>query len=167
MEPPSTHRIEVLDITASGVSLGLAVELVRAVLGRHCKTPRAVELVLASGEKVRELNRRFRALDSDTDVLSFPAAPLPGPPSAERALGEIVVSWDMALHQAALRGVEPELEIAWLALHGALHLVGFDDESEADRVAMLAEMNSIAQDQGLDPQQDWSSIYAESQGVES
>ncbi|KXK10363.1 MAG: 16S rRNA maturation RNase YbeY [Armatimonadetes bacterium OLB18] len=73
----------------------------------------------------------------------------------------------MAQRQAALRGVEPELEIAWLALHGALHLVGFGDDSEADRAAMLAEMNSIAQDQGLDPQQDWSSIYAESQGVES
>lgn len=167
MEPPSTHRIEVLDTIACGIALGLAAKLVRAVLERHTKAPCAVEIALVPGEKVRELNMKYRNVDADTDVLSFPSAELPSPPTAERHLGEIVVSSDMALHQAALRGVEPEVEIAWLALHGALHLVGFDDETDADRAAMLAEMNLIARDQGLEAQQEWSSIYAESQGVGS
>jgi probable rRNA maturation factor len=96
---------------------------------------------------IRGLNRTYRAKDVATDVLSFAgdaAAPAIGlPPS--RFLGDIVISLDTARRQARRAGHELRDEITLLAVHGTLHLVGHDDETEAGNERMLD-----AQDRVLD-----------------
>jgi probable rRNA maturation factor len=101
-----------------------------------------VYVVLASDARVRALNRTFRRRDYTTDVLSFPSS---SPPTADEfsvvepdsSLGEIVIARGVARRQARTAG-HPELtELKVLALHGLLHLLGYDhehDEGEMDVV---------------------------------
>ena len=89
----------------------------------------SVAIKLVSDRKMREYNRTFRGRDGTTDVLSFPAEPDTQPPG-ERHLGDIVISVTTAAAQArrARRGLSGELCV--LALHGYLHLLGYDHETD-------------------------------------
>ena len=84
--------------------------------------------------EVRELNRRFRGLDAPTDVLSFPED---GP--SRRLLGELIVSVDTARRQAAEQGHPLETELRILILHGLLHLLGWDHETDAGEMRAKEE----------------------------
>ena len=97
-----------------------------------------VDILLTDDATVRSLNLQYRGYDKPTDVLSFaqrdpvegvPSAPaLPGEPEM---LGDVVISVDTAVRQAEEHGVSLAQELALLAVHGILHLLGFEDESEA------------------------------------
>jgi probable rRNA maturation factor len=106
------------------------------------------ELALrVSGDReLRRLNRRFLGEDHATDVLSFPSGE--SPPGA--FLGDIVISWRAVTRQAAEFGHPPESEIALLAVHGFLHILGWDhasarEEKEMTRLTLAAlERSGIA-----------------------
>jgi rRNA maturation RNase YbeY len=112
-----------------------------------------VSVLVTDDAAMRSLNHRFRAIDEPTDVLTFPA-----PPTAQGQCGDIAVSADFARRQAALRGVPIEEEIAMLAIHGGLHLAGFEDETEDGRADMVRRMNEIASACGITPDAEWSSL---------
>lgn len=81
------------------------------------------------------MNRDYRGLDKPTDVLSFPQEEnLPDAPqmprSGPRLLGDIVISVETAARQAQEHGIALERELALLAVHGVLHLIGYEDETE-------------------------------------
>ena len=107
-----------------------------------------ISVLLVDNATIRELNRDYRAKDAPTDVLSFPleeeredeAEPaVIGGPSA-RMLGDIVISVEKAVEQATEYGHSVERELAFLAIHGLLHLLGHDHEKgEAAKQAMRAE----------------------------
>jgi probable rRNA maturation factor len=78
---------------------------------------------------LRRLNRQFRGLDYPTDVLSFPAAR----PAAH--LGDLAISLGRARAQAREFGHDIEHEVEILMLHGLLHLLGFDHETDGGRMA--------------------------------
>ena len=84
---------------------------------------------LVSDRRMRELNRRFRGRDATTDVLSFPAGG-DVDPEGGRHLGDIVISVPAAFRQArtARHRLRRELEI--LLVHGYLHLLGYDHETD-------------------------------------
>ena len=86
-----------------------------------------VTILLAGDAEVRRLNARFRGKDATTDVLSFPAA---GGALADgsRPLGEIAISVPQAERQAAVAGHSLARELRVLAIHGYLHLLGYDHE---------------------------------------
>jgi probable rRNA maturation factor len=84
--------------------------------------------VIANDARLRRLNRGFLGHDYPTDVLSFPA---PGPDS----LGDLAISRQRAEDQASERGHDLETEIAVLMLHGVLHLLGYDHETDRGRMA--------------------------------
>lgn len=90
---------------------------------------------------IRSLNRDFRARDSVTDVLSFPAEPEEFEQRAEgeseRFLGDIVISLAQAERQAAEHGLDFDTEVAQLILHGLLHLCGYDHANDG------GEMNGV------------------------
>ncbi len=100
--------------------------------------PRAeVSILLTDDEVVWQLNRDYRRQDKPTDVLSFAqrdsvaGAPAPRKRTAQReVLGDVVISVDTAARQAAERGASLADELAHLAVHGVLHLLGYDDETE-------------------------------------
>lgn len=89
-------------------------------------------LVLVGDERMRTLNRRFRGFDCATDVLSFPAHNGDFPTENEDTdyLGDIVISVDTARRQARSRGSTLPRELRVLALHGLLHLLGHDHETD-------------------------------------
>jgi rRNA maturation RNase YbeY len=94
---------------------------------------RAVELVLVSGREMRRLNRDFHGVDATTDVLSFrfdEGARGPG--------GAIVISVRRARGEARSRGKSWRSELALYAVHGALHLAGYDDRTGPARRRMRA-----------------------------
>jgi probable rRNA maturation factor len=93
-----------------------------------------VNLVVTSSAEVRSLNRQFRGKNKETDVLSFPANSQQTismtTPEALRLAGEIAISAEVAKQSAALRGHSAADEVKILALHGILHLAGFDHERD-------------------------------------
>jgi probable rRNA maturation factor len=96
----------------------------------------AVTVVLLSDARVRELNRRFRRTDRPTDVLSFPSAAVE-PGAAGPYLGDVVIAAGVARRQAKEAGHSIQTELRVLALHGLLHLLGYDHERDAGRMARV------------------------------
>ena len=100
-------------------------------------------VALVGDRKMRDLNRRFRGVDRVTDVLSFPAGPAdPGAPRAgagggRRWLGDIVIATGRAARQARAAGLTETEERRRLALHGLLHLLGYDHERDDGRMRRL------------------------------
>ncbi|MFZ0956933.1 MAG: rRNA maturation RNase YbeY [Candidatus Sulfotelmatobacter sp.] len=88
-----------------------------------------VNLLVTSSAEVRSLNRQFRGKNKETDVLSFPADSQ-RTPGALRLAGEIAISADVAKQSAAQLGHSAADEVKILALHGILHLAGFDHERD-------------------------------------
>ena len=86
-----------------------------------------VALVLAGDRALRTLNRRYRGKDKPTDVLSFPG---PGDAHAGESLGDIVISVDTAAANAKSLGRTLPQELDVLALHGFLHVLGYDHETD-------------------------------------
>jgi len=87
------------------------------------------DCLITGDADLRRMNREFRGLDYPTDVLSFPAA-VP----ASR-LGDLAISLGRARAQAREFGHDVEHEIEILMLHGVLHLLGFDHETDAGQMA--------------------------------
>jgi probable rRNA maturation factor len=93
-----------------------------------------VTLAITTDRGIRRLNRTWRALDTATDVLSFPAGDNPGP---VRHLGDLVISRETAARQARHEGHPLSTELRVLALHGLLHLLGYDHEHDSGRMARI------------------------------
>jgi probable rRNA maturation factor len=89
-----------------------------------------VSIALVSDVRIRQLNARYRAQPVSTDVLSF-AADEPG------QLGEVVIASGVARRQARRAGHPVEVERRVLALHGLLHLLGYDHEDDDGRMARV------------------------------
>ncbi len=87
-------------------------------------------IAFVSDRQIKELNKRFRGVDTATDVLSFPAAKVAVEPAAQPNLGDIAISVDRAVIQARQNRLPFEREIAQLILHGLLHLCGYDHETD-------------------------------------
>ena len=101
------------------------------------KVPHEAEVVVRIGgdRLLRSLNREHLGHDAVTDVLSFPGgAALPGTPAAH--LGDIAISWPAVRRQAAEHGHSAEAELALLAVHGFLHLLGWDHALASEERAM-------------------------------
>jgi probable rRNA maturation factor len=79
---------------------------------------------------VRALNGRFRAQDKPTNVLSFP--------NRGAHWGDVVLARETILAEAAAAGIAPQAHTTHLLLHGLLHLIGYDHETDADAVVMEA-----------------------------
>jgi probable rRNA maturation factor len=114
---------------------GLAPWLVRiapaAARGEVC-------VALVSDARMKALNRQFRGKDRVTDVLSFPAdRPAAVSAGARGFLGDIVIAAGVAKKQAALAGHSQRIEMRILALHGLLHLLGYDHEADGGTMARV------------------------------
>jgi len=113
-----------------------------------------VSLVLASDEYIHALNREYRGIDRSTDVLSFAlnegAEPevIDGP--EEVLLGDIIISIDTATRQAAEYGHSLERELAYLTVHGILHLLGYDHMAEEEKREMRREEEHVLSLLGID-----------------
>jgi len=151
MDSSSQIDIQVDDDYASEVDLaGVETAAQRALATAGVKIPVELSLLITSDTTLHELNRQYRDQDKVTDVLSFPQQDLtptelvelaglpplePGQPSL---LGDVVIAYPRVVAQAAQAGWATSDELAWLVIHGVLHLLGYDDEDEDGRAEMWA-----------------------------
>jgi probable rRNA maturation factor len=92
-----------------------------------------LSLVFTDDDHIRALNRRFRGKDVPTNVLSFPAA---GGDRFGPLLGDIALAQETVAGEAADQGLTIEHHLTHLIVHGFLHLIGYDHETEADAAVM-------------------------------
>jgi probable rRNA maturation factor len=136
---------------------GLIDRAVRAVLDAEGVTdPVEVSVLVTDDAHLHELNRDYRGIDAPTDVLSFGAEDegdqpaFVRPPDAARYLGDIALSYERVVAQAAEYGHSRERELAFLVVHGVLHLLEYDHERSAeDEAAMLARQDAVMERLGL------------------
>jgi probable rRNA maturation factor len=105
-------------------------------------------VTLVEDERIRELNREHRDKDEVTDVLSFPlvdedTAGFVLPEGASTHLGDVVIALGRMREQAAEYGHSVERELAYLTVHGVLHLLGYDHEEDEARMHMRAREEHI------------------------
>lgn len=124
------------------------------------ETPSEVSVLLVENDEIRGINREFRAKDSVTDVLSFPMLQMEDGRVLEEPnacdmeggrvfLGDIVISVPKALEQAQSYGHSPQRELAFLTVHGLLHLLGYDHEKPEQEEVMTAKQERILAELGL------------------
>lgn len=117
-------------------------------------------ITLTDNESIKELNREHRSIDEPTDVLSFPLIEYvngepqiqPGdidPDSGQVFLGDIIISVEKAFEQAQSYGHSAERELTFLAVHGILHLLGYDHETENEEKHMFSLQEDILNEMGL------------------
>lgn len=124
-----------------------------------------INVVLTDNEGIRELNREFRNIDRETDVLSFPGLEFetPGefivgeeqeadcfdPDTKELILGDIMISVDKVYSQAEEYGHSTKREFAFLIAHSMLHLCGYDHMEEQDAELMEQKQKMILNELGI------------------
>ena len=126
----------------------------RPLLRRLCRAAAPEEwdgcelaVTLVDDAEIAEMNWGFLGEDGPTDVLAFP---LEGPDGSERpVVGEVVVSAERALAEAAARGLEPREELALYVVHGVLHLAGHDDHDAGQRARMQEREREVLAAEGL------------------
>lgn len=123
-----------------------------ALLALYESPNRKVDVLVTDDETMRRINVEFRSIDEPTDVLTFPGPEWPGAP-----LGDIAISIDFAIKGARARSVPVHEELAYLGIHGGLHLLGYDDQTDKERDDMVDRMNAVAEAAGLKADQNWAS----------
>ena len=117
----------------------------------HQAAPDGAELsiVITDDDQMRSLNSQFRDIDSPTDVLSFPAD-FYDPENEATYLGDIIISYPLAVNQAEIGGHAVIQEVQLLVVHGLLHLLGYDHFDQTQKTEMWAIQRDILQILGLE-----------------
>ncbi len=104
-----------------------------------------ISLTLVSLEEIRELNRDYRDVDRETDVLSFPQYECVDdmPKFGELCLGDVVICLDKVESQAEEFGHSFEREFVYLFVHSMLHLLGYDHMEEDEKKVMRAREDEV------------------------
>lgn len=126
------------------------IERAVAAALRHLGRRGNVGVLLTSEAEIRRLNRDYRQVDSVTDVLSFPAwegEAIAAPPDGY--LGDLAICTARAAQQAETFGHSIERELAFLTVHGTLHLLGYDHIRPDDERQMRALQTGILKEMGL------------------
>jgi len=115
-------------------------------------------VMLTDDPGIRTLNSNWRGIDKPTNVLSFPALQGEGarkPGDAPRMLGDIAIAYETTRREADAEGKLFEHHLSHLAIHGFLHLIGYDHENDADAEEMEALETEILEQLGIpDPYAD-------------
>ena len=106
-------------------------------------------ILIDTPERIQTLNREFRHVDAVTDVLTFPAWEGEISLSADGYLGDIMICYDRAKEQAEQYGHSLLRELSFLAVHGCLHLLGYDHMTEADERVMREKQTAILDSMGV------------------
>ncbi len=140
--------IDVLDETGALIEAGeqairKAAETALKIAGSAGDVCAAV----VSDARIREMNAQYRAVDAATDVLSFAngegEALVEAPEAEAPFLGDIAISLQTAARQAEELGQSLERELAFLTVHGVLHLLGYDHMTPEDEEIMLGKQREI------------------------
>lgn len=117
-------------------------QLINKAAAMEMRQSGELSITFCDDARIHELNREFRGIDQPTDVLSFPM-------DDDILLGDIIISIPRAEAQAVDYGHSFNRELSFLALHGFLHLLGYDHETEEEEKVMIAKQEHILQKLGI------------------
>ena len=108
-------------------------------------------LIIVDNEYIHELNKNYRHIDRETDVITFALEDDDSlvMPTDERILGDIYISIDKAISQAEEYGHSLKRELSFLTVHGFLHLLGYDHMEKEDEIKMFSLQNEILKEYGV------------------
>lgn len=122
-------------------------EVLRAVYrAEGCELP-DLSVAIVDDATIREVNREHLGHDWATDAITFSFADEPGPDGLQ---GEVIVSSETALREARSRGTDARHELLLYVAHGALHLLGWDDDTPARRTRMNRRAASVLASLGIE-----------------
>jgi len=131
------------------------VQVVEEVIAyEQCEEEFEVSISFVNNQEMRSLNKEYRNIDKETDVLSFPLVEFIEEKlntededaeyiEEEIALGDIVISMEKAVEQSEEYGHSFKRELAFLLVHGMLHLLGYDHDEEASEGEMFDKQEEI------------------------
>jgi probable rRNA maturation factor len=114
-------------------------EAVQTVLSMHDLSAQAmVSVIIGTDEQLREMNLRYRGIDEATDILSFPSQPLPQGVEDDDAgyLGDIIIALPYVANRARRENHNLHDELLLLLVHGTLHLIGYDHDTQENQAEM-------------------------------
>ena len=129
-------KIDLIDLQDYEIDAAFVRRVALRAAAAAGATSGRLTIALVDDARIRDLNRAHRRRDRPTDVLAYG-----GDEEDPSYLGDVVISVETAARQAE-EALRPLLhEVAWLAAHGVLHLLGYDDGADADRAAMVARQD--------------------------
>ncbi|MCB0194827.1 MAG: rRNA maturation RNase YbeY [Anaerolineae bacterium] len=130
-------------------AMATAAEILAPRVASAC----TLTITVTGNAEVAELNHQYRGVDAPTDVLSFEYVPDPDFPAHDPELadylGDIIIAYPVAQAQAEAGGHAPQAEVTLLAVHGLLHLIGFDHDTPENKAEMWAAQQAIMARLGL------------------
>jgi probable rRNA maturation factor len=128
-------NVEVNSLVKPLVAIGFIKRVATAVIcGELNDKPTEVSIVLVSPQKIRTINKKYRKVDVATDVLSF---------AHDDILGELAICPQVVKKDAKQAGVSVEREMAWVVIHGILHLLGYDHEAGEKEAVLMREKEQV------------------------
>ena len=112
---------------------------------KNVKEKKNMQVIFVTQDAIHDLNKTYRQMDKPTDVLSFI-----NDDTEDNSLGDVFISIEQAKKQAIDYGHSFEREIGFLAVHGYLHLKGFDHHTEAEEKLMVLEQEKILKTASLE-----------------
>lgn len=109
----------------------------------------SLSVALVSNRVIRQLNSTWRDIDKATDVLSFPLELESPYADDDWQIGDVIISAEKALSQAEEYGHSLERELAFLFVHGFLHVLGFDHVTKKEEIEMFGRQNEILASAGF------------------
>ncbi|MEI7497823.1 MAG: rRNA maturation RNase YbeY [Candidatus Falkowbacteria bacterium] len=127
--------VEIVNATRTKLQLKSLEHIAEFVLARFKASAKEVSIAIIGDIKMRRHNADYRGKDRPTDVLSFTGE--------GQWLGEILLDYQQIKRQAKRLGHTAKFELEFITIHGLLHLFGYNDETEVDRLKMIALGDNI------------------------
>ena len=146
------NKVELFNQTEKDiVELDTVLKVLDSALKKENLDDVSFNLIIVDNEYIHELNRTYRNIDRETDVITFALEDEDSIvlPSDERVLGDIYISIDKAESQAEEYGHSLLRELSFLAVHGFYHLLGYDHMTEEDEKVMFKKQEEVLEAYGI------------------
>jgi len=126
--------VELVNQTSAKINQALVQRVAKAFLKHYNCSDQSLAVIIVSDKTIRALNKSYRRLDKVTDVLSF--AESDSDIADQESLGEVFIDYRQIKRQAKIFGHSVDYELVFILVHGMLHLLGYDDQTEAEAKEM-------------------------------
>ena len=146
------NKVELFNQTEKEIKeLDTVLKVLDSALKKENLDNVSFNLIIVDNEYIHELNRDYRNIDRETDVITFALEDEDSIilPNDERILGDIYISIDKAESQALEYGHSLLRELSFLAVHGFYHLLGYDHMTEEDEKVMFKKQEEVLEEYGI------------------
>ena len=146
------NKVELFNQTEKEITeLDTVLKVLESALKKENLDNVSFNLIIVDNEYIHELNRDYRNIDRETDVITFALEDEDSIilPSDERVLGDIYISIDKAESQALEYGHSLLRELSFLAVHGFYHLLGYDHMRPEDEKVMFKKQEEVLEEYGI------------------